>query len=345
MYVPILKNRAIEISVIKELVEGNLTNNTIPLFEIVQEKSRSNSKKTYIDELREIFSKSRNRFLIDFPQLDVTAATSDSMRNFLIQVNRNKDFIFEQFNQCKNIDNAIPVISFRKNDLVSSEQINERIHKLRQDFTNLALRLTPSQASEQTLLELRLQEGDMVILDIDDNSHTNPIFKINYKALRELKRTHAIRTIIANSHRPTSMLNKNIRDGLPIEEIDNSLLELYKTNTYGFDGFADYASVTKTLPTTGGSISPAGVYYSFESNYFVGFRGETSLLNEFQDHIAPAIINSPYWREFSDHHHDQCPGCRKIKDIKEAIQSGKSQGLWKGITMSHYIYTLDENNV
>ena len=49
MYIPVIKNRSIELSVIKELLETGLSEKTIPLFEIIQQKTRSNSAKTYID--------------------------------------------------------------------------------------------------------------------------------------------------------------------------------------------------------------------------------------------------------------------------------------------------------
>lgn len=150
-------------------------------------------------------------------------------------------------------------------------------------------------------------------------------------------------TFIINANRPLDLYNKNIVDGEPIEEIDNSLLEMYGLATYyKFDGFGDYACVTNTLPSTGGSISPAGIYYSLEGNFFVGYKGRSPSLLEFSDYIAPSIMASEYWLEFDKKHHLNCPGCIKIQTAANNA-TGKSQGIWKGITMSHYIYSVDRS--
>ena len=346
MYVPILKNRTIELSVMKELVNIGLNVGTIPLFEIIQAKSRSNSNKTYIDELEEIFSSVNHPFFLDFPKLNITASTAKPVQEFLTKVNRQHSFTRDQFALCKNIMGIIPVLSFRQKELDTIEQINFELESLHDSFNNVALRLTPTQVNEiNDLSSLNLIRGDYVILDIDDNSHTNPVFKNIYKRLSEFKLSQPIKTIIVNSNRPQTLLNKEIIDDEPIQEIDNSLLEMYSSSKYRFDAFGDYACITNTLPTSGGSISPAGIYYSFDSNYFIGYRGKTRSLDEFKDHIAPSIIKSTYWHEFTQLHHEKCPGCSKILDIVDGKNTGKSQGVWKGITMSHYIYSLDENNV
>jgi len=344
MYVPILKNRTIEMSVIKKLVVQGLQESTLPLFEIIQEKSRSNSRKTYIDELNEIYTTNMGLFFLDFPKLDITASTSKSVQEFIIRVNRQESFVREQFELCKSINGVIPVVSFRKKDVVPFEKIAAEIAALRPDFERIALRLTPAQTGGmKNFASFGLSDGDYFFLDIDDNNHTNPVFKNIYSILIDAKQHQAVKTIIVNSHRPTALLNKNIVDNAPIQEIDNSLLEMYSLPKYQFDGFADYASITNALPTSGGSISPAGIYYSYAHNYFVGFRGKARSLDEFQNHIAPSIIKSSYWREFDEEHHNACPGCKKIQEIVHGESSGRSQGLWKGITMGHYIYSLDEN--
>lgn len=344
MYVPILKNRTIEMSVIRTLVAQGLHESTIPLFEIIQEKSRSNTKKTYIDELKEIFSNNESSFFLDFPKLDITASTSKSVQEFVVKVNRQRSFVAEQFKLCKGINGIIPVVSFRKKDVVPLGKIAAEIAALRPEFERIALRLTPAQTGGmKDFASYGLSDEDYFFLDIDDNNHTNPVFSNIYQVLVDAKSRRTVKTIIINSHRPTTLLNKNISDNEPIQEIDNSLLGLYSSSPYQFDGFSDYASITNALPTSGGSITPAGIYYSYAHNYFVGFRGRGQSLDEFQNHIAPSIIKSSYWDEFDENHHNTCPGCKKIQEIVHGESSGKSQGLWKGITMGHYIYSLDEN--
>ncbi|MCK9482571.1 MAG: beta family protein [Bacteroidia bacterium] len=346
MYVPILKNRIIEMSIVKELYEVGLSSNTIPLIEIIQKRTRSNSKKTYVDELKDVFLNKNSSFFLDFPKIQVTTSTTKSVQDFLTKVNRQSSFVNEQFELCKNIRGIIPVLSYVERELVKVDVLKDDLKVLNDNFNKVALRLTPIQLnnlSKNSLLDIN--DYDYILLDIGESSHINPVFKDTYKLLKELKLSKSVKTIILNSNRPKSLLNKDIVDNKPIQGIDNSLLEMYFHERYGFDGFGDYASITSILPTTGGSISPAGIYYSYNNNYFIGFRGKTRLLSEFSEHIAPSIIKSPYWNEFTPEHHEKCPGCRKIKNIADGKESGRNQGLWKGITMSHYIYTLDEKSV
>lgn len=341
MYIPVLKNRTIEMSVIKELIGIGLSKKTIPMMEIIQERTRSNSQKTYIDELSEIFSKNLHEFFLDIPKLNVTLSTAQPIQEFMSQVTRQRDFVFNQLQKCASIPGMIPVISYGAKDSIVLQTVVSDIKKLQAIFGKVAVRISPMQYNKiSTISNLPLRSIDYFILDIDDKSHTNPPFKKIYKEIRDHKQNVNFTSFIINNNRPAKLLNKNIVDGEPIEEIDNSLLEMYAMTTYKFDGFGDYACTTNTLPTTGGAISPAGIYYSRDGNFFVGYKGRSFSLSEFNDYIAPAIINSSFWAEYDQNHHEQCPGCKKIQDIANGA-SGKNQGLWKGITMSHYIYTID----
>lgn len=132
-------------------------------------------------------------------------------------------------------------------------------------------------------------------------------------------------------------------DGEPIAEIDNSLKELYSSAYMNkFDGFGDYAGISASLPSTGGAISPVGIYYSNENNYFIAYKGRAPQLSEFPLYIAPQIVNSEYWKEYGEAHHKKCPGCLEIEAIVGGIKSGRNQAQWKMITMLHYIYTMYE---
>lgn len=342
MYIPILKNRTVEISVIKELLEVGLSDRTIPLFEIIQSQTRSNCKKSFIDELAEIFDKTPHPFLLDIPKLNVTSSTNQAIKTFMTQVNRQKGFALEKLMSCHNIKGVIPVLSYNPREILSPAQMLEDLHTLRTAYSCIAFRITPAQFNKVDSWErFPFKQGDYFLLDIDDKVHTNPAFKNIYKDIKALKRNTGIMSILINSNRPQNLYNKNIIDGEPIEEIDNSLLEMYALSSYKFDGFGDYACISNTLPTTGGAISPAGIYYSVEGNFFVGYKGRTQSLSEFNDYIAPSIVCSSYWNEYNETHHRMCPGCRKIQAIVNGA-SGKSQGMWKGITMAHYIFTVDQ---
>lgn len=342
MYIPILKNRTIEMSVIKELLNAGLSEKTIPMFEIIQMKSRSNSPKTYIDELQEMFSKYPHAFFLDIPKLNITSSTAKSIQEFMTLVNRQKNYALEQLICCKGIDGSIPVLSYSFKEVISISSLSFDIKNLHSEFDSIALRITPAQYNRiKDFSFVPLNEKDYLLLDIDNKGHTNPAFKKIYKDIQNIRRTIGFNTFLINSNRPSSLYNKNIIDDEPIEEIDNSLLEMYSMASYKFDGFGDYACIANALPSSGGAISPAGIYYSQDGNFFVGYKGRTPSLSEFDDYIAPSIVNSSYWDEYDKEHHHHCPGCKKIQDIVNGA-SGKSQGMWKGITMSHYIYTVDK---
>lgn len=341
MYIPILKNRTIEMAVIKELASQGLSERTIPMIEIVQEKTRSNSTKTFIQELNETFSKNPHAFFLDLPKLNVTSSTAQPVQEFISKVIRQEDFTFNQLQACSSIPGMIPVLSFGAKDSIVLAMVADELKKLQVIFDKVALRLTPTQFNKiGAVASLPLRSTDYFILDIDDKGHTNPAFKKIYKEINEFKLKTKFTSFIINANRPANLFNKNIIDGEPIEEIDNSLLEMYSLSAYKFNGFGDYACTTNALPTTGGAISPAGIYYSKEGNFFVGYKGRRPSLSEFEEYITPSIIASSYWAEYDHKHHEQCPGCKKIQEIANG-SSGKSQGLWKGITMSHYIYTVD----
>ena len=233
-------------------------------------------------------------------------------------------------------------LSYSNKDELNANEVNADLKLLYESFSCVALRITPSQFNKiNGFTSIILKNGDYLILDIDSKVHTNPAFKKIYREIIETKKNKGFKSVLLNSNRPQNLYNKNIVDGEPIEEIDNSLLEMYSLSTYKFDGFGDYACISNTLPTTGGAISPAGIFYSLEGNFFVGYKGRTQSLSEFNEHIAPSIMSSPFWAEYTEAHHNECPGCRKIMKIVDG-DSGRSQGMWKGITMSHYIYTVDQ---
>lgn len=342
MYIPVLKNRTVEMSVIADLLETGISEKTIPLFEIIQQKTRSNSNKTYIDDLNELFTQHSHKFFLDIPKISVRSSTSEPVREFHTSVNRQENYVYQQMILCKHIPGIIPVISYGTQENLNKTILNTDLVKYHKTFDSIAIRLTPAQYNViSDFTKLSIGKRDYFQLDIGDKSHTNPAFKKIYKNIKEHKKILGFTTFIINSNRPVSLYNKNLQDGQIIEEIDNSLSEMYSLSSYKFDGFGDYAGVANTLPSTGGTISPAGIYYSADENVFIGYKGKTQSLSEFKNHIAPSIIASPYWAEYTEEHHIHCPGCKIIQSIVNG-GSGGNQGIWKGITMSHYIYTVDQ---
>lgn len=96
MYVPILKNRTIEMSVLSQLAEIGVFNSTsvLPLVELIQEKTRSNNKNTILDDLAELLNvNSSMTLMIDFLKSTKLNSTTDAVRNYVTLSTRQVDFV------------------------------------------------------------------------------------------------------------------------------------------------------------------------------------------------------------------------------------------------------------
>lgn len=349
MYVPVLKNRTVEMSVLSTLANIGVFNTAevLPLVELIQEKTRTNNKNTIIDDLLELLNKvPQMSLMIDFFKSTKLNNTTDAIRNYVTQSTRQAEFCIEEMRKFKtHSSRIIPVISYLS-DNVSLDRITHEATEYRKTFSKIAFRIK-TQDFEHVFshVESIIQENDLLLLDIESASHSNPVFKKIYKRIADSKKTKRFISVVINANRPETLTNKSMAHGEPIAQIDNSLRESYNlTMMNRFNGFGDYACIVASLPSTGGTISPAGVFYSNENNFFVAYTGRTPHLSEFPEYIAPSIIKSEYWEEFEDEHHQNCPGCQEIIEIINGKKSGKNQAQWKMITMLHYIYTMYETN-
>lgn len=348
MYVPVMKNRTVEVSVLQQLSAIHVfDSNIIPLVELIQGKTRSNNKKTFIQDLCHILENAPDmRILVDFYKSTKLRNTTDAIREYVTMSVRLPDFgINELVPLSIYNDRVVPVVSYLSEN-VSLERIEFETAQLRTTFPRIAFRVKVQEFEHVfSCVEGLISSGDYLILDIESASHMSPVFKKIYKRIAESKKKYGFISVIINSHRPENLTNKEMLDGEPIADIDNSLRELYSSSYMSkFDGFGDYACISAALPSTGGAISPVGIYYSNENNYFVAYKGRAPQLSEFPAYIAPRIVASEYWNEFSVEHHENCPGCREIKEIASGIKSGRNQAQWKMITMLHYIYTMFQTN-
>lgn len=347
MYVPILKNRTVEVSVLQKLSELHVFDkDIIPLVEVIQERTRSNNKNTFMQDLLTLLCKvPEMKVMVDFYKSAKLRNTTDAIREFVTMSVRYPEFAVDQIRQLEERkDQVIPVISYLP-ESVSLDRVSYEEAQLRRVFPRIAFRIKIQEFENVFAhVETLVQESDFIILDIDAASHMNPVFKKIYKRIDDSKKKYGFISVIVSAHRPENLANKDMEDGEPIAQIDNSLMELYSTNYMNrFSGFGDYACIAAALPSTGGAISPVGIYYSLDNNFFIAYRGRAPLLSEFPEYIAPRIVESDYWTEFSENHHDSCPGCREITEIISGSVSGKNQAQWKKITMLHYIYTMYEH--
>lgn len=349
MYVPVLKNRTVEMSVLSQLANiGVFDNgNILPLVELIQEKTRTNNKNTIIDDLAGLLNETpKMSLMVDFFKSTKLNNTTDAIRNYVTQSTRQAEFCIGEMLKLSNYSTRlIPVISYLT-DNVSFSRIFHEAEEYRKVFPRVAFRIkTQDFENIFSYIEDIINENDLLLLDIESASHSNPVFKKIYKRISDSKKQKKFISIVINANRPETLTNKSMADGEPIAQIDNSLRESYSLNMMNrFNGFGDYACIVATLPSTGGTISPAGVFYSNENNFFVSYTGRTPHLSEFPEYIAPSIVASEYWDEFEQEHHKKCPGCKEIIAIINGEKSGKNQAQWKMITMLHYIYTIHETN-
>ena len=349
MYVPVMKNRTVEVSVLQQLSLLHVFDgDVIPLIELIQERTRSNNKNTFIQDLCKILDEAPNmRVMVDFYKTTKLRNTTDTIREYVTLSVRQPDFCLSEMAALQtHSQRVIPVVSYLSEN-ISPERIQYESNSLRKSFPNIAYRVKVQEfESVFSYIESLISPNDFLLLDIESASHMSPVFKKIYKRIADSKKQLHFTSIVVNSHRPDGLANKDMLDGEPIADIDNSLKELYSTNLMNrFDGFGDYACISAALPSTGGAISPVGIYYSLENNYFVSYRGRAPQLSEFPQYIAPRIVSSEYWKEFSDEHHDKCPGCQEIQAIVDGLKSGRNQAQWKMITMLHYIYPIYEETL
>lgn len=347
MYIPVMKNRTVEVTVLQKLSTFNVFGeNIIPMVEMVQERIRSNSKHLFLTELTDLLREHPDmKVMLDFYKSTRLRNTSDAIREYISRVIRQPDFSLDELNKLdpEIRHQVIPVISYLPEN-ISLPQLLHEIEFCHKNFPSIAYRFKPYEFPKifDALLDT-IQCNDYVILDVGSASYTSPVFKGYYKLILDNRKIKHYQSIAINAHRPENLTNVSMVDREPIGEIDNGLKELYKTSYMcRFDGFGDYATISAALPTTGGAISPAGIYYSDENNFFIAYKGRKQLLSEFPDYIAPSIVESTYWKEYTAEHHQKCPGCVEIQKIVDGESSGKNQALWKMIAMLHYIYTLYE---
>ena len=346
MYIPVMKNRTVEVNVLQQLSAMHVfDNNIIPLVELIQQKTRSNNKNTFIQDLCHILEDASDMHLmVDFYKSTKLRNTTDAIREYVTMSVRHPDFCLNELSPLALYhDRVIPVVSYLSEN-VSLERIEFEATQFRNIFSRIAFRVKVQEFEHVfSHIEKLISINDYLILDIESASHMSPVFKKIYKRIAESKRQHGFISVVISAHRPENLLNKEMLDGEPIADIDNSLKELYSSSYMSkFDGFGDYACISAALPSTGGAISPVGIYYSNENNYFIAYKGRAPQLSEFPAHIAPRIIASEYWNEFSSEHHRTCPGCKEIEEIANGTKSGRNQAQWKMITMLHYIYTMFE---
>lgn len=339
-YIPVLRYRQEERAALKQLA---LSAKTMPLIEIVTAKPHSSMKGSFSELYVKDLASIEVSCMIDFPtHLSLSKSTLDNVRDFLLPLKRDRSRVIKMMLALAEVPGAVPVISYDPQaQYVATTLVNEA-RTLKQQFERLAFRVfAGSSGLLLDELEAVVNKNDIVILDIDTAPHISPALKPIYGRLLSLREKTLCSLVIIRSALSPQLTNIGLVDGQPIADADNSLRDVYAA--HGFDAFGDFAGIRKDDLVKGGRISPGVVYYFWDENVYVGYRGRKPDLSEFATHIAPTVAQSRYWHHTSDHHKASCPGCRYIQDVLTGVASGRSQGLWKRISIMHYIYSMEEH--
>lgn len=338
-YVPVLRYRQEERKVI---INNTFSDKMMPLIEIVKEKPNIRMRDDFNTIHTRDFSHINIPFMVDFPMdLPITRNTNSEVAAFLRPIQQNIQTRLTRFQQLHGIPNLIPTVSYTPSHGFQNGSINYQNAALRTQFPRLCFRLyLHNFANALPEVTAAVEDGDIVLLDLEEAPHGNPGLFSSYASINQLRNNGCV-SVIIRSNVPSVLTNLSLADNQIVAQIDNSLLTAYPT--YGFDAFGDYVGVKRDSITEGGSISPGFLFYNWQNNSFTGYRGRTRVLSEFDSHIVPTLIGSPYWSAYSVQHRQQCPGCLTVQNIRSGNESGSNQAKWKGITLSHYLYTMEES--
>ncbi|MBW5468476.1 hypothetical protein GPJ61_11465 [Brevibacillus formosus] len=341
-YVPVLRFRDQER---KAFLATSISDKMIPLVEIFTEKMRSNGRETSIEIFSRDFANVNTSVMLDFPlYLRLQNNTKPAVRNFSQQIQANPALRINYFLNSHLIEmgNIIPVITYNPNIPYRSGALLSEERLLRQYYDRIAVRVFPQQFS-QVISEAKglLRHGDIFILEIDELSVSNPEIAPLFIEMNTKPSGVNYKTVLIRSAIPRTLTNTQLSPGQVVLQADNSLLRDYPQ--LGFDAFGDFVGVKKDDLTEGGRISPGYLMYSWQNNHYIGFNGVVDQPATFETMIVPDVLSSNVWPQFAQsHHHSTCFGCSTISNISNGTKSGQSQPEWKGFTIGHYLYTMQE---
>lgn len=356
MYIPIMKNRQEELSVIENM-NSFFSNSMIPLIEIIREEYSTQYEK---DELTGEFvyikpmEKGKKRKRKKLPPTDDDIITLDKIQE---RLNGKKAFIdFFRFSDneykkksykkvelslklrsfdyyCKrlleigNYSNLIPVISIKKDFTFSKSDLVNLINNLKSNNISIAIRLTDEFLGEYSdLLKKYISSDDYIMLDIRSQNVDS-----KFVELEEFKNFKTVaKKILLNSPRSIDYSNGDYENLQFATKIDNKAAKIYKE--YGFDGFGDFGGLKDDLPTNGGNGTGAAlalIYFKEENAFFSIVNYDTSLGVLGYEYVKNEILKR---LDFFDKDND----CLAIKKIKSMPRNGNWR-TWNNITLTRYI--------
>jgi len=353
MYIPILKNRQQELTVIKNM-NSFFGSSIIPLIEVIKDEYKPNYKR---DENGEFIyeKKKKKRMRVKDKPTDQDIITLDKIQKLL---NGKKAFIdFFRFSDTE-YDNKIyngvetslklrafdyyrkrlleignhpflvPVISIKENFTLSDYDLVKLINDLKKDNSSIAIRLTDEFLGKYyELLQNNLSENDYIMLDIREQNVDSKFMELD--EFRDLE-TDA-KKILLNSPRLRKMNNGKYENLQFTDKINNKVAEIYKD--YELDGFGDFGGLKDDLPVDGGKNIGAAlalIYFKDENAFFSIVNYDTNLGFYGFEYIKNEIFKR---LDFFDKDND----CLAIQKIKTMNGNGNWK-TWITITLTRYIH-------
>lgn len=344
IYIPLLKYRPVELSALGDLAaNGRLsTKKVFPLIEVIQEKTRSNSKKEFDQDIEGLTKECGNQLFVEIIKETPRSSTTRSVIDFLMRTSNSENYALSQIERLSKLEEKIiPVVSGNRKAIDVQRFEREAIF-CHERWAILGYRVAATNWDDlKETIDKYMQAGEYLLLDVEGADPTNPILNLIYDEASALCDSRYSNLIIVNDPRPQSLKNIDLVNNRPIFEINNVLATAFSTMGEAV-GFGDYAGVTSAFPSTGGAISPGAVFYAGRKlNLFVGYRGLTRDICEF-NRIAEEIVASQYWEKLGKEHISNCPACKKIEEFS-TTSNGRNQALWKRLLIVHYICAIEES--
>jgi len=358
MYIPIMKNRTQELSVLSSM-NHLFSDSIMPLIEIIKEEYSIKYKTD--DETGEFIyekkpgSKRRNRVKLpptedDIITLEDIQQRLNGKRGFVdffrfredeydnkvfkgielsIRLSRDFNYYKKRILQIGDYSNLIPVISIKKGFKISEHDLLKLLRNLRRNNSSIAIRIMDTYLDDYyEFLEGHLKESDFIMLDIRDQNVDSKFIEL--EEFQELD-TEAYK-ILLNSPRSRVYKNGDYENLQFTRRIDNKVARLYKD--YEFDGFGDFGGLKDDLPTDSsgnGTGAALGLIYLKEENAFYSIVNYDT--SEGMQGFKKVRVEVLKRLSFLDKDND----CIAIKRIKEMDGKYGNWATWSNLTLTRYI--------
>lgn len=276
MYVIAMKNRVYEFAAMKALQsEGYLRSDMLPMVEIIKEEGQGDnsvdsgaSRNPTLRKVSELFT--GREVLVDYFRCDLSRYRHNPAKvGLVIRLNWDLKLYANKVIGILDEPNLIPVIAVKRSmsDILEPRDVESLVDDIRRkDATRrIVIRIDDVEGYEGVLTRT-LREGDYLIYDFNEQPiRSKPV---ECRELRSL--ALPCHTVALCSPRSRDLTGKNFENGVTVDFIDNSHLDIYKD--FGFDGVGDYGGLRDNLPDKGSNKGRAlALFYFGRRNVFKSY--------------------------------------------------------------------------